>query len=1442
MKRLRTIIVAAAALLQPALFQSASGDTTADLKDLLSSFSVSSYRSGSDPGCIIDESIVSNLAEAYSNAQEGVETASASEIGELYKALQSAKQAADNAAVVEIEDGGYYYFFTAYSGYVNSDNADYAWYAPHDTHVGCTHFEEDNSQYIWQVRLIGTADGQKLYSIRNCGNGYYVNRGDNTSVEASVNWSKEQTTPQKFTPLNKAGQWNVGNTNDPNPYNPAWNGNIVLYPGGENSGSAWFVRKVPEDVVAELTQSRRKLKDYVETMPADFSSYYEYGTDPGYLASETTLTKLFEAYENALENMDVASEDECAAMLETLKAARDEADAPESIVPIQDGGYYYIFTANPTFTADDNGNFAWYAPADDHEHAGWKAFEENNNQFIWRVTRKAGAGNGDTLMVYNVGAGLYLNCGDSHREHSALGCSAADALPQVFTSAAHSGVWTISNTRDSDSPALRYYQEGHNGGKGTGGRITLLTGDMGSPAAWYLRKVPDDVVAKLDESAYHDELVMTLTRDSAYAEYTEVGEAPGYVHSQDLRDNLVSAIENGKTLTAGEAAAHTPAEYKAANDAIVSALAAVRKEANTVPDGYYRLQNRMSVFYCNDNGVWLCSGDEANTLGWRHLNEKSADFVWKVTSHPDGTVSIQNALTGKYINNVSDGKVSVSDAEETPQLLNCLYANGQFAINNTQDGDGSYSLLGHDYGTGYRGAIELVKDKLYINQSTCWYLIPVGDDEVGKMLASQRQTELNSLLYDKVARGRQLYYSNTTLTTGEPLVKDASQVYSNNSSDAWGDLGNLIDGSMDTHWSSAYDVQKEDSAHYLRFHCEEGFPDTVVVRYASRQNGTVHRMMSYVRVQVSNDAKSWTSLPWTLTMDDLHTPTSWSQINGKYFQFNVDGLKGYKYVRFVNLASVNEGGRPYIFRNHPVMDYSEFNLYPVTGVDPESPSQTPLQKGLAQNLLEAVRAGAREYDSGKGTATQATIDAIDKAMADYSKGGSLRESLALAASNIESCTAGDRIGEFPEEAYNSYKSRVEAINTDIEEKGENISASEIVAYAAEADSLNSAFAASMNKPLPGHWYVVKMGATSEAAQNHVLSTGGKNFNLNNNGKRQSFTTEYTSDQVATNLLMSFVFSENEDGSYDVQNVGTGAYFGPNQQLHPEVNWMLQLWDESFPVRIIPLGNGKVALEDMYGYYLNASASNPRIVYFASYNGYPSDEGFAWEIVPVEEYSDEPTDMSESKIPQGSYTIITKPYDLATLPVSEESNEVVSGYEIIGAKMLNDSAVAAYYLRAISEEEVIKAGTPVIYKIPASGEEFVSLSFVPVLNGNVRLGADTINGLCGTSDFTILSENAVTLAGDSLQTLKAGASVDGQRGFIVPRLVATTDTSEPDAVLYADRNGVINGIGKIAADDARKVDVWTIDGARVKHDAKAGEALRNLPKGVYVIDGKKILVK
>ena len=58
------------------------------------------------------------------------------------------------------------------------------------------------------------------------------------------------------------------------------------------------------------------------------------------------------------------------------------------------------------------------------------------------------------------------------------------------------------------------------------------------------------------------------------------------------------------------------------------------------------------------------------------------------------------------------------------------------------------------------------------------------------------------------------------------------------------------------------------------------------------------------------------------------------------------------------------------------------------------------------------------------------------------------------------------------------------------------------------------------------------------------------------------------------------------------------------------------------------------------------------------------------------------------------------------------------------------------------------------------------------------------------------------------------------------------------------NGVINNIAnvEISAGDNASVDVYTVDGVLLKRNVKAAEATHNLPKGIYIVGKKKVLVK
>ena len=58
------------------------------------------------------------------------------------------------------------------------------------------------------------------------------------------------------------------------------------------------------------------------------------------------------------------------------------------------------------------------------------------------------------------------------------------------------------------------------------------------------------------------------------------------------------------------------------------------------------------------------------------------------------------------------------------------------------------------------------------------------------------------------------------------------------------------------------------------------------------------------------------------------------------------------------------------------------------------------------------------------------------------------------------------------------------------------------------------------------------------------------------------------------------------------------------------------------------------------------------------------------------------------------------------------------------------------------------------------------------------------------------------------------------------------------------NGVINNIAnvEISAGDNASVDVYTVDGVLLKRNVKVAEATKNLPKGIYIVGKKKVLVK
>lgn len=114
--------------------------------------------------------------------------------------------------------------------------------------------------------------------------------------------------------------------------------------------------------------------------------------------------------------------------------------------------------------------------------------------------------------------------------------------------------------------------------------------------------------------------------------------------------------------------------------------------------------------------------------------------------------------------------------------------------------------------------------------------------------------------------------------------------------------------------------------------------------------------------------------------------------------------------------------------------------------------------------------------------------------------------------------------------------------------------------------------------------------------------------------------------------------------------------------------------------------------------------------------------------------------------------------------------------------------------------------------------------------------------------SVLSEGSVTVdenvKGGFIWTSKNGVTQDGTYKFIIPSGYMTmtsvdgvTISNEQIEIVYTYKNdsGVYSLIG-----DAENVDIYSIDGKLVKHNANTND-IENLKVGIYIIKGNKIVV-
>ena len=191
---------------------------------------------------------------------------------------------------------------------------------------------------------------------------------------------------------------------------------------------------------------------------------------------------------------------------------------------------------------------------------------------------------------------------------------------------------------------------------------------------------------------------------------------------------------------------------------------------------------------------------------------------------------------------------------------------------------------------------------------------------------------------------------------------------------------------------------------------------------------------------------------------------------------------------------------------------------------------------------------------------------------------------------------------------------------------------------------------------------------------------------------------------------------------------------------------------------------------------------------------------------------------------------------------------ITPYKVIGVN--GDKLVLGAY------DDVVEAGTPFIYSVDmvittASGVP-TTLGFTQVVTandlteGNYTYETKNVNGLQGvlTEAVKIPAGKAyINNSGAVAVAPEAGADIAANGAYFNGDASTTSEEGDETLELGKMVGNALTGIDatKVIVLPA-KVDVYSIDGKLLRQGVKSSNAAKNLPAGVYVIGGQKVLVK
>ena len=916
-----------------------------------------------------------------------------------------------------------------------------------------------------------------------------------------------------------------------------------------------------------------------------------------------------------------------------------------------------------------------------------------------------------------------------------------------------------------------------------------------------------------------------------------VGDTPGCI-SQEYFDNLI-ALYN-ESLTIFQNSELTDEEYKQAREKIVAVWSEYQNQVVKLKEGYYVIRSdRNTSLLIERYSYWMAElrVEDIPTV-W---NTNNARYIWQLIEDKEnkGRFFIRNFSKGSYVASSRGSMFPLKDEPKTSFLIKPKKGN-LFLMH-----DGNYYASNNSNGL-------MICNNNTEDPGNWFKFYEVKRSAIDSLNAMQEQKAMNEKL---AALVKSVSLNSHSLRLKSGLTEDgyygpgSAGLVSNFETNAPSEYptGKAFDGYYSSFFHTNYNKDQEgleNDYHWVQMDFGKKVSE-IVMKFSDREDvSNVHSPKVVAFVAAPEDSKLELTEVWTDTVANNYTiqpqyatPYGSGVVDSTTFIGKVSFGKPVQHVRMV----VKETNAMYhwpLGGRGVCVTMSEFRVY-----DAAECVTNPRYEMIPQEVRDALEAelkASREAVKNR-VATQELYDALESAynkfLAAYPDPQKVKDLVAYAQGRVDDADESlEEVGYFKEGAKASLQAIIDEVKAELD--------TEKMLYPADLEVLSQKLKAGLDAfykmlivPEAGRIYFIK--EASEMVEQNERIPGSYLHSVNADVNSTPHWNYNTEEDITSRWDAMWIIEKNEEGKVALKNLVSGLYMG---------NPFEGLTEEEQDKVVLPAEVGFSATPKYFTFKpgplprsLSLDMAEDRYVYCSPYGKTgvwydPRGVHASFHFVNVSE-----TDYNQSffiNFPAHSVNILTLPISV----IGVYNSAGVAAYKVLGRKA--DKII----LDAYAEEEEIPAGTPFIV-ITGEEENFVEVvpnvsEFDELFTLNYNRKPKIQNGLVSAPQYIEPGEGYGILANKFVELSVKGDAIAASTGFFNKDIPETTEEGTFQLFLDGELDGVGTAIDmeQMVVRKHMPTHVYNVAGALIRSNVKSSEAVKGLSKGIYIVNGKKVIVK